>query len=90
MLRFVIILLVSVLFITILRSVVGIITRGFSDVMKPQAPPGHGPVAPAGGELKRDPVCGTYVAASNSVRKVVKGETLYFCSPECREKYPSA
>jgi len=44
---------------------------------------------PVGGELKRDPVCGTYIANSNSVRKVVNGETLYFCSPECRDKYPS-
>jgi YHS domain-containing protein len=93
MLRFVVILLVSVLLITILRSVLGIITRGFSDLMKPQSPGGSSvqrPPVPMGGELKRDPVCGTYIAASASVRKVVKGETLYFCSPTCRDKYPGA
>lgn len=91
MLRFVVVLLVSVLLITILRSVVSMITRGFSDLMKPQSPQSpHGPAVPMGGELKRDPVCGTYIAASASVRKIVKGETLYFCSPECRDKYPAA
>jgi YHS domain-containing protein len=89
MLRFVVILIVTALAITLLRSVMNLIARGFSDLMKPQSP-GNSPESsvPMGGELKRDPVCGTYIANSNSVRKVVNGETLYFCSPECRDKYP--
>ena len=45
------------------------------------------PPVPAGGELKKDPVCGTYVAASGSVTQSVKGELVYFCSPQCRDKY---
>jgi len=45
------------------------------------------PAGPAGGELKKDPVCGTYVAAVNSPSATVNGEVFYFCSPECRDKY---
>ena len=33
------------------------------------------PGSRAGGELKRDPVCGTYVAANASVTRVVGSET---------------
>jgi YHS domain-containing protein len=43
----------------------------------------------AGGELKKDPVCGTYVSAASSLREKVAGETVYFCSAECRAKYLS-
>jgi len=50
---------------------------------KPQQPP---PV-PTGGELKKDPVCGTYVSASNSLSRTVKGQVVYFCSAQCRDKY---
>ncbi len=45
------------------------------------------PAAPAGGELKKDPVCGTYVAAVNAPSATINGEVFYFCSPECRDKY---
>jgi len=38
-------------------------------------------------ELKRDPVCGTYVSTETSIRKTVRGEVVYFCSEACRQKY---
>ena len=41
----------------------------------------------AGGELKKDPVCGTYVSAGSAVTKRIKGDILHFCSSECRDKY---
>jgi len=44
---------------------------------------------PASGELKKDPVCGTYVSTSASVSRKVGGEMVYFCSAECREKFRS-
>jgi len=43
-----------------------------------------------GGELKKDPVCGTYVAAGAGVTRQIQGQTFYFCSPECRDKYRAA
>jgi YHS domain-containing protein len=51
-------------------------------MQQPQAPS-----VPLGGELKKDPVCGTYISAATALQEKVKGETLYFCSKECRDKY---
>jgi YHS domain-containing protein len=51
-------------------------------MQQPQPPP-----VPLGGELKKDPVCGTYVSTATAVQEKVKGETVYFCSKECRDKY---
>jgi YHS domain-containing protein len=51
----------------------------------PQAP--REPAVISGGELKKDPVCGTYVSAALAVTRTVNGEVLHFCSKECREKY---
>ncbi len=38
-------------------------------------------------EMKRDPVCGTYVPVSQAIKYKCKGETCYFCSDECKEKF---
>jgi uncharacterized protein len=51
---------------------------------RPSPPP---PDVPAGGELRKDPVCGTYVSVLAGVQQKVKGDVLYFCSEGCREKY---
>lgn len=48
------------------------------------------PTVIAGGELKKDPVCGTYVSAALSVTRKVNGEMMHFCSSECRDKYRAA
>ena len=45
------------------------------------------PAADLGGELHKDPVCGTYVAASSALRRQVSGQTFYYCSEACREKH---
>jgi YHS domain-containing protein len=37
--------------------------------------------------LQRDPVCGTYVAVDSSLKKIVSGRVIHFCSSECRERY---
>ena len=39
------------------------------------------------GELKRDPVCGTYVSTAASLSRTINGEVFYFCSQECKERY---
>ena len=73
----------------IVRSVLKTIAKTFSQVMSPQqgtASRAAGPV-PAGGELKKDPVCGTYVSEGSSVTRKFGRELVHFCSPECRDKY---
>ena len=55
---------------------------------RPQAP--SEPTVISGGELKKDPVCGTYVSAALAITRTVNGELLHFCSKECRDKYRAA
>jgi YHS domain-containing protein len=38
-------------------------------------------------ELKKDPVCGTYVSPATGVSRSVQGHMIYFCSKECRDKF---
>jgi len=53
-------------------------------------PPRPAPAVHTGGELKRDPVCGTFVSVDVSVTKRVDGQTMHFCSATCRDKYRAA
>src|SRR5215472_9136436 len=87
---------IAVLVITVLRSVIGIILKGASDLFNSSsetsgrgASPRSKPI-PTADELKKDPVCGTFIAASTSVQKTIAGETYYFCSPQCRDKFSEA
>lgn len=84
---------IAVLTITVMRSVVGIVAKGVSDLFRPSgtAPPANAKPReaprPIAEELKKDPVCGTFIAPSTAVRKVLGGETYYFCSAQCRDKF---
>ncbi len=44
----------------------------------------------SGGDLKKDPVCGTFVSTGSSPNKMVNGELVYFCSIACRDKFKLA
>ena len=45
------------------------------------------PSVQAGGELKKDPVCGTYVSTAASVSRTVDGQVVHFCSKACSDRY---
>ena len=82
-------LIAAVLIITVLRMVIGVVLRGAASVVR-----GSGteradrqPDVPRGGDLKKDPVCGTYVSAQASISTLENGERIYFCSTGCRDKY---
>jgi uncharacterized protein len=51
------------------------------------APRSAEPKISPGGELIKDPVCGTYVSAASSVKRTVNGKVLHFCSKDCSEKF---
>ena len=38
-------------------------------------------------KLVRDPVCGMHIARTLALTVKQDGETVHFCSPECRDKY---
>jgi YHS domain-containing protein len=83
-------LIASVLVIGVVRSIIGIVLKGFADLFHPpesaQTSP-RAPAVPVGGELRKDPVCGTFISTSTAIQKRVSGEIYYFCSPECRDKF---
>ena len=86
LLRFVVFLFLFLIARSILRSL-------FAPARSNPAPPSGArqpPTVSAGGELKKDPVCGTYVSINASITQKVNGEVLHFCSPECRDKYKYA
>ena len=93
MTRAILYLIAFVLIIGVARSVLGIIAKGFSDIFGSAASPGAAEPPPRSAplpkaeELKRDPVCGTFIAPSTAVEKTVNGQTYYFCSAECRDKF---
>jgi uncharacterized protein len=37
--------------------------------------------------MVKDPQCGVYFQQRNGVALTVKGENLYFCSPDCLQRY---
>ncbi len=77
--------------ISVLRGIIGIILKGIGDLLSPRSsqPSARRPSnqVPLTGELKKDPACGTYIAAASSIHETVGGETFYFCSRQCRDKY---
>lgn len=88
MIRFVLILLATVFAITLLRGIAGIVMKAAADLFSPSGqPPAKRPDIPLSGELKRDPVCGTYVSAATSVKRSVGGQVVHYCSAECRDKH---
>jgi YHS domain-containing protein len=88
-------LIAGVLILAVLRSVIGVVLKGAADFFSTPSSPGSQPPGPAARTasfptaeaLKKDPVCGTYLAASSAVQKTVGGTTYYFCSTECRDKF---
>jgi YHS domain-containing protein len=90
MLRFLAELIVFTIAVSVIRSVIGFVQRAFTGA---RTTPGVRGRARAPGTaatmLQQDPVCGTYVAVDSSLKRVVNGRVLHFCSPECRDKYNS-
>jgi YHS domain-containing protein len=76
-----------------LRSILKNVVAAFRSAAAPPPTSGPRPAPPpisVGGELKKDPVCGTYVSTVGSVSRKVNGQLVYFCSAECRDKYQAA
>lgn len=91
MLRAIIYLLITIFLVTFLRMVVGLILNTMKGMMNPAAETTAGgaqvPHPTVSGELKRDPVCGTFVPANTSFQKTIRGNSYHFCSAECRDKH---
>jgi uncharacterized protein len=80
--------------ISVLQSVIQAVLRAFRGQGPRNAPAAPSPrSAASSGEpsestlLHQDPVCGTYVAAASSLRKISGGKVYHFCSEECRNRF---
>jgi YHS domain-containing protein len=94
MFRFFFYIISTIFIISLLRGVLGALAKMFGGMVNPpseRATANPRPAAvPMGGELKKDPVCGTYVSTSTAVKKTaIRGEIVYFCSAACRDKFSS-
>ena len=88
MVKVVVYLFLAIIIITVLRSVLGVIGQALRALVGPETPArGAGGKPLAADELKRDPVCGTYVAAASSVKRTIQGRVVHFCSEACCQKY---
>jgi hypothetical protein len=100
MLRALIELLFTVFAIIVARAVIGSILKtvakmsvgGFrnqtarGESAATSSSPKSSPGPQLGGELHKDPVCGTYVAESAALRRQIGGRTIFYCSEDCRQK----
>jgi hypothetical protein len=78
--------------ILLILFVIRLVVRFLSGVARGyNAPrPGHKPNQPAtreGGQLVRDPNCGTYVAVGRALRGGSGDNAEYFCSETCRNAW---
>jgi YHS domain-containing protein len=93
MFAFLRLLLLFFIVIPMIRSVINAVVRAFRGTHAgPSAPTQRTGPEPAGQAsastlLHQDPVCGTYVAAGSSLRKICNGKVFHFCSDECRDRY---
>lgn len=91
MFRLVFELLISIVVIAVVRAVAGFLLKSFGAFFSTAPPPrqqrSQASSLPLTGELKRDPVCGTYIVAETSLQQTVNGSTQYFCSARCRDEF---
>jgi YHS domain-containing protein len=94
MIRFLIVrLLLPLIALLLIRGVIRTLVTGFQTAARRTA---SGPQAashrdiPSATELKKDPVCGTYVSTATSLTRTINGKQVHFCSEECLNKYRAA
>ncbi len=95
MFRAVLEILITIAVVLVARAVLTSILRGIArasaDSLRKQAQGSRQaesrPESNPGGELHKDPVCGTYVAESAALKRQAGGRTFYYCSESCREKH---
>ena len=80
MLRFIILAVVGYVFYRALKSWM------LGGSAQPDSVDGRNPTA-VDDVLVQDPVCKTYIAQRSSITLQQGGETLYFCSEKCRDRY---
>ncbi len=87
MIKLVLVLFLLLIVISVVRVAIRALGSMGQAFQQAAAPPRTESEPGESGQLKRDPVCGTYVPVDTSLTKTVRGETVYFCSAACRDAY---
>ena len=77
--------LVILFIIRLVLRFLGGVVRGYS-APGASSRPNH-PATREGGQLVRDPNCGTYVAVGRALREGSGDNAVYFCSETCRNEW---
>jgi YHS domain-containing protein len=85
--RFLYELLFPLVLLLALRAIFRQFMRGYRESRNSSSSGSRPSSITTAGELKKDPVCGTYVSTAGSLTQMVNGGAVYFCSRECRDKY---
>ncbi len=70
----------------IMSTLVGSV-RATREPPPPRSSLGNDDLLSSAGELHQDPVCGTFVPVSSTWKRSMEGQTVYFCSAECRDRF---
>ena len=83
-------LILFTLAVSVIKAVAGIIAKTFSESASTSAERGPSRSRSSSrivGELRKDPVCGTFVSTATAIQHKTGGELYYFCSADCRDKF---
>ena len=78
--------MVRIIFFGILAYLLYRIVKG---VFSPKAKVNRGSAQGVVDEMVQDPFCKTYVPRRDSVKRVIQGQEVLFCSNDCADKYES-
>lgn len=70
----------------VLRFLYGL-AGGTNDQRRPRSSKPNQPATREGGQLVRDPNCGTYVPIGRALREGSGANAVYFCSETCRNAW---
>lgn len=88
MFRLVAYLFLAIIGLTVIRSVIGWVTRLIANFLLDETRPANISPAPDNvSDLKKDPICGTFVPVVSSPSLSVRGRTHYFCSEKCLREF---
>ncbi len=96
MLRFIVQFFALLIFFAVARSVLTWLARMATGFFQADAQPEQASepnasrrdeLLASAGELHKDPVCGTFVPGSSTWTRSVDGQTVYFCSADCRDRF---
>ena len=97
MFRAIIYALLTILAFSFLRNILSVLMKGIGDAANQAAREASGTTQPRqpaekgnfGGDLVKDPVCGTFVSVQSPYSRSAAGKTHHFCSQACLDRFAS-